>query len=102
MLALKKNVKFESYKKCTTSCNGIQEIWHVESMESGKNCMWNLTSKALESGIQYSKFRNPVPEKPEWNPEYKTVLDSLTWGRSLSRHSDLLCAISIVFTLKAS
>ena len=42
----------------------------------------------LESGIHCAGIRNPVPgirnpESTAWNPEYKNVLDSLTWGESL-------------------
>ena len=44
-------------------------------MESSS--FWNPESNMLESGIHY-----PDPESTAWNPESKTVLDSLTWSET--------------------
>ena len=55
----------------------------------GKFCLWNPGSRALESGIQLKEFGIPLtigiknPSSTDQkirNPEYKAVLDSLTWG----------------------
>ena len=56
-------------------------------------CLRNPGLQALESGIQLKEFTIPLttgirdqsatgknPESNTWNPESKTVLDTLTWG----------------------
>ena len=60
-------------------------------------CLWNPESCALESGIQIKEYgmplmiwiRNPNSScklrNPVRNPESKTVLDSLTWGKAIKR-----------------
>ena len=75
----------------------IPEIsaWGIHIRNTGKFCLWNPESHALESGIQLGEsgipltiaIQNPSSTDKEWdpestarNPQSKTVLDSLIWG----------------------
>ena len=65
-------------------------------MESSS--FWNPESTVLESGIL---TRNP--ESTAWNPESKTVLDSLTWGEiKVCVVFSIIIIIIIIITFAAS
>ena len=62
-----------------------------ENRNVTKFCLWNLKFRALESGIQLKKSHQRFdfgiqfqltknPEFTAWNPESKTVFDSLIWA----------------------
>ena len=72
--------------------SGFQNPWIfcLWNPNSEKFCLWNLESWAFESGIQLKESRIPLTTEiqhpsstdKDWNPESKTVLDSLTLGDS--------------------
>ena len=67
------------YSKIRTRKRGAKK-----SIKTGKK---NGIQLFLESGIHFAGIRNP--ESTEWNPESKTVLDSLTWGEAAHKQGSL-------------
>ena len=68
-----------------------------ENRNVRKFCLWNLKSRALESGIplkkSHQRFDSGIrnPEFMVWNPESKTVL---TWFSYMGRHILKPCRMS--------
>ena len=90
-------LKKELYLHCTYKMPlGLQDSRYAKGKKKGKHCILCLCQltgshrKSLTIGIQNPnstvKDFNPVPginpESTAWNPESKTVLDSLTRGGS--------------------
>ena len=100
-IPLTKNIEFRIWNQEYTVRNpesktvldsGIQEIFACGIQNPGNICLWILESWALKRGIQIKESGNLTTDwnlesstlnagSKGWNPESKTVLDSLSRGK---------------------
>ena len=57
-----------------------------KSIKTEKN-MWNPALFGIQNPLSWNpEFSTRNPESTGWNPESKTVMDSLTWGDLVNDH----------------
>ena len=56
-----------------------------KSIKTEKN-MWNPALFGIQNPLSWNpEFSTRNPESTGWNPESKTVMDSLTWGETSNK-----------------